>query len=77
LDQPLSHSPRCRGRTARQDGAIDGEAIVEVDGIPSFSAPQAALGAREGPGNKSAQEAVFYAFDLLHLNGVDLRLRRS
>jgi bifunctional non-homologous end joining protein LigD len=52
---------------------IDGEAVVEVGGIPSFSALQAALGAREGPGHKAAHEAVFYAFDLLHLNGVDLR----
>jgi bifunctional non-homologous end joining protein LigD len=52
---------------------IDGEAVVEVDGIPSFSAMQAALGAREGPGHKAAHEAVLYAFDLLHLNGVDLQ----
>jgi bifunctional non-homologous end joining protein LigD len=52
---------------------LDGEAVVEVDGVPSFSALQAALGAREGPGHKAAHEAVFYAFDLLHMNGVDLR----
>jgi bifunctional non-homologous end joining protein LigD len=52
---------------------IDGEAVVEVDGIPSFSALQAALGAREGPGHKAAHEAVFYAVDLLHLDGRDLQ----
>jgi bifunctional non-homologous end joining protein LigD len=52
---------------------IDGEAVVEVNGLPNFSALQAALGAREGPGHKAAHEAVFYAFDLLHLNGVDLQ----
>jgi len=51
---------------------IDGEAVVEVGGIPNFSALQAALGAREGPGHKAAHEAVFYAFDLLHLDGADL-----
>jgi bifunctional non-homologous end joining protein LigD len=51
---------------------IDGEAVVEINGISNFSALQAALGAREGPGHKAAIEAVFYAFDLLHLNGVDL-----
>jgi ATP-dependent DNA ligase len=52
---------------------IDGEAVVEVDGIPNFSALQAALGDRQNvPGHKAAHEAVFYAFDLLHLNGVDL-----
>jgi len=38
-----------------------------------FSALQAALGAREGPGHKAAIEAVFYAVDLLHLKGVDLQ----
>ena len=52
---------------------IDGEAVVEVNGIASFSALQAALGARQGPGHKAAHEAVFYACDLLHLNGVDLQ----
>jgi bifunctional non-homologous end joining protein LigD len=52
---------------------LDGEAVVEVNGVASFSALQAALGAREGPGLKAAHEAVFYAFDLLHLNGVDLQ----
>jgi bifunctional non-homologous end joining protein LigD len=52
---------------------IDGEAVVEVNGIASFSALQAALGARDGPGHKAAHEAVFYAFDLLHLNGANLQ----
>jgi bifunctional non-homologous end joining protein LigD len=52
---------------------IDGAAVVEVNGIASFSALQAARGAREGPGHRAAHEAVFYAFDLPHLNGVDLR----
>jgi bifunctional non-homologous end joining protein LigD len=50
---------------------IDGEAVVEVEGVSNFSALQAALGAREGPGHKAAHEAVLYAFDLLHLNGVN------
>ena len=44
-----------------------------MHGLPDFSALQAALGAREGPGHKAAHEAVFYAFDLLHLNGLDLQ----
>jgi bifunctional non-homologous end joining protein LigD len=53
---------------------IDGEAVVEnTNGVPDFSALQAALGAREGPGHKAAHEAVLYAFDLLHLDGRDLR----
>jgi bifunctional non-homologous end joining protein LigD len=53
---------------------IDGEAVVETaSGVPDFSALQAALGARDGPGHKAAHEAVLYAFDLLHLDGRDLR----
>ena len=53
---------------------LDGEAVVEGEnGIPSFSALQAALGARDGPGHKAAHEAVLYAFDLLYLNGRDYR----
>jgi bifunctional non-homologous end joining protein LigD len=53
---------------------IDGEAVVENgNGVPDFSALQAALGARDGPGHKAAHEAVLYAFDLLHLEGRDLR----
>jgi bifunctional non-homologous end joining protein LigD len=55
-----------------ESALIDGEAVVEVNGIPSFPALQAALGAREGPGHKAAHEAVFYSFDLLHLDGADL-----
>jgi bifunctional non-homologous end joining protein LigD len=53
---------------------LDGEAVVEAEnGLASFSALQAALGAREGPGHKAAHEAVLYAFDLLYLNGRDYR----
>jgi bifunctional non-homologous end joining protein LigD len=51
---------------------VDGGAVVEVNGMASFSALQAALGAREGPCHKAALRP-FYAFDLLHLNGVDLQ----
>jgi bifunctional non-homologous end joining protein LigD len=47
---------------------IDGELVVEADsGASNFSALQAALS--EG----QADRLVFYAFDLLHLNGFDLR----
>jgi bifunctional non-homologous end joining protein LigD len=53
---------------------IDGEAVVEnAAGLSDFSALQAALGARDGPGHKAAHEAVLYAFDLLYLDGRDLR----
>jgi bifunctional non-homologous end joining protein LigD len=49
---------------------LDGEAIVENDaGISDFAALQAALA--DGP----AAAAVFCAFDLLYLDGVDLRDR--
>jgi bifunctional non-homologous end joining protein LigD len=53
---------------------IDGEAVIENGhGVPDFGALQAALGARDGPGHKAAHEAVLYAFDLLHVDGRDLR----
>jgi bifunctional non-homologous end joining protein LigD len=46
---------------------LDGEAVVEQRGIPDFGALQAALAA--GPAHK----ALLFAFDLLHLDGRDLR----
>ena len=50
---------------------VDGEAIVEDgNGHSSFSALQAAL-SRDHSG--IADHAIFYAFDLLHLDGADLR----
>ncbi len=54
---------------------FDGEAVVlDAAGRPSFSALQAALGTGgRGPGKRQADEAVLYAFDLLFLDGHDLR----
>lgn len=46
---------------------IDGEVIIEADGLPSFPALQEAL---SGGSNRAY---VLYAFDLLHLDGRDLR----
>ena len=46
---------------------IDGEAVVEERGVPDFRALRVALG--EGRGDK----AVLIAFDLLFLDGEDLR----
>lgn len=48
---------------------LDGEAVLEDEtGVSNFSALQDALS--EG---RAADRAVFYAFDLLYLNGSDLR----
>ena len=48
---------------------IDGEAVIEDEnGVSSFSALQEALSER-----KTASAAVFFAFDLLYLDGYDLR----
>ena len=57
------------------DAVIDGEAVVLDDqGRASFSDLQQALGTSgRGPGRGSAAEAVLYAFDLLFLDGHDLR----
>lgn len=46
---------------------IDGEIVVLKDGIPSFSALQDAIG---GANNK---EINFFLFDLMYLNGKDLK----
>ena len=57
------------------DAVMDGEAVVLDDqGRSSFSALQQALGTGgRGPGKRKASEAVLYAFDLLFLDGHDLR----
>jgi bifunctional non-homologous end joining protein LigD len=57
-------------RHLRADVAIiDGEAVIEDEGgVSDFSALQAAL--RDG---KAASQAIFYGFDLLYLDGYDLR----
>ena len=50
---------------------IDGEAVIEDEhGVSSFSALQAAL---SDVGRGVARDAVFHAFDLLYLDGEDLR----
>ncbi|GGC76015.1 non-homologous end-joining DNA ligase [Chelatococcus reniformis] len=50
---------------------IDGEAVVlDECGVPSFGALQVALGRGSW---KAATDAILYAFDLLHLDGMDLR----
>jgi bifunctional non-homologous end joining protein LigD len=50
---------------------LDGEAIVlDEQGRADFGALQQALGGRGG--KRRAGEALFYAFDLLYLNGHDL-----
>jgi bifunctional non-homologous end joining protein LigD len=52
-----------------ESAMIDGEAVVvDAHGVSNFSALQAAL----AEGN-AAQPAVFYAFDLMYLDGYDLR----
>lgn len=50
---------------------LDGEAVVlDEQGRSDFSALQKALGGRGG--KRNAVDAVFYAFDLLYLDGHDL-----
>ncbi|MGO7583340.1 non-homologous end-joining DNA ligase [Rhizobium ruizarguesonis] len=51
---------------------LDGEAVVlDEMGRSDFNALQQALGGRSG--KRSADEAIFIAFDLLHFDGHDLR----
>jgi bifunctional non-homologous end joining protein LigD len=55
------------GRLKANHAIIDGEVISEVDGIPSFSALQSDLSTGRD------DRLLFYAFDLLFLDGFDLR----
>lgn len=51
---------------------LDGEAVVlDEQGRSDFSALQRSLGGRLG--KASSQESIFYAFDLLYLDGHDLQ----
>lgn len=53
---------------------LDGEAVVlDEQGRSSFAALQQVLGGRGG--KRVAPEAMFYAFDALYLDGMDLRDR--
>jgi len=55
-----------------QSAILDGEAVVlDERGGASFQALQQALGGRGG--KRHAKEAILYAFDLLYLDGYDLR----
>lgn len=50
---------------------LDGEAVVlDGDGCPDFAALQRSLGGRRG--TRASSEAIFYAFDLLYLDGQNL-----
>lgn len=54
---------------------LDGEAVVlDEKGRSDFGALQNSLGGRSG--SRFAREAVFYAFDLLYLDGRDLKNER-
>lgn len=56
-----------------QSAILDGEAVVlDERGAPDFGALQKALGGRGG--KRFAAEASLYAFDLLYLDGQDLRI---
>lgn len=53
---------------------LDGEAVVlDERGVSSFAALQQTLGGRGG--RRISPEAIFYAFDILYLDGRDLRPR--
>src|SRR4029077_19036417 len=58
---------RAAGSLGVRDAMLDGEAAVGLpSGVPSFNALQNALG------GESADEPVYFVFDLLHLDGSDL-----
>ena len=57
-----------RAKTAYLDGELCG---VDDKGLPNFAATQAATDGERGA------RLVFYAFDILHLDGRDTRACRS
>jgi bifunctional non-homologous end joining protein LigD len=58
---------KAAARLAAKSAVIDGEAIIQDDrGVSDFHAFRAAIGAEP-------HRVVFFAFDLLHLDGRDLR----
>ena len=62
---------RALGELPIHSAVIDGEAVVTNEqGLSDFGALQAALGVK---GRASPDQAVLYAFDLLFLDGHDLR----
>jgi bifunctional non-homologous end joining protein LigD len=61
---PICHAAE---RIAAKTIIIDGEVVVpDADGRPNFSALRAAIG-------KDPDRLLFYAFDLLYLDGLDIR----
>ena len=68
LDRPLRRcSPKPSRRCPCKQALIDGEVVVQDEsGVASFAALQDALA--EG----RTHELIFFAFDLLHLDGYDL-----
>jgi bifunctional non-homologous end joining protein LigD len=65
---------RAAGALGASAAIIDGEAVVlDEEGRSSFPKLQQVLGGRGG--KRVAPEALFYAFDVLYLEGVDLRPR--
>ena len=62
----FSPSPTRSRNSTRNSALIDGEIVVEENGVSDFSALQDALK------HNKADRFVYYVFDLLHLDGVDL-----
>ncbi|MGR9500101.1 non-homologous end-joining DNA ligase (plasmid) [Rhizobium leguminosarum] len=53
---------------------IDGEAVVlDEEGRPDFGLLQQSLGASDRQAGNRASDAIFYAFDLIYFDGLDLR----
>lgn len=53
---------------------IDGEAVVlDEEGRPNFGPLQQSLGASGKNAGNRASDAILYAFDLIYLDGHDLR----
>ncbi len=77
LTRSTRNSPRCRSSSKPSRAILDGEIVaLDDEGRPSFSLMQQRTGFRPGKSRLPGRQGVpviYYAFDLLYLDGFDLR----
>lgn len=70
--------PELAGLSVVPGAVLDGEVVVMADGIPSFEALAERMNVRDGARARrlaAAVPATYIAFDVVHLDGQDLRRR--
>jgi bifunctional non-homologous end joining protein LigD len=75
MDKQFPEIAEALSKSIKADSAIvDGEIVaLDENGVPSFQLLQNRMGFTRKPGGKKPQVLNFFAFDLLYLDGYDLR----